>query len=212
MQIDTKELNAQLAVAEAAAAGVSDQAVSVKTSLETARLNVEMAQRSYDRTKTLLDTKVVTQSQLDDAQTKLDLARAAFDTATRQYQTVSGSGLAQAQAQVNLIKVQISNSTITSPVSGIVTNRNINPGEITSMSTPLFTIADVATLKLQGNVSQDDVVRLSVGKQGDGGRGRAFQSSLPGPHRAGGPDRGGHGAVLPGGGEPSATTAGCSPA
>jgi len=163
VQIDTKELNAQLAVAEASASGVSDQAGSVKTSLETARLTLLLAQRSYDRTKTLLDTKVVTQSQLDDAQTKLDLAKAAYDTASHQYQTVSGSGLAQAQAQVNLIKVQISNSTITSPINGIVTNRNINPGEITSVSAPLFTVSDLATLKLQGNVSQDDVVRLAVG-------------------------------------------------
>jgi len=163
VQIDTKELNAQLEVAEAAAAGVSDQAAQVKTGLETARLNLEMAQRAYDRTKTMLDSKVVTQSQLDDAQTKLDLARAAFDTTTRQYQTISGSGLLQAQAQVNLIKVQISNSTITSPLSGIVTNRNVNPEEITSLNTALFTIADVATLKLQGNVSQDDVVRLAMG-------------------------------------------------
>ena len=132
VQIDTKELNAQLAVAEAAAEGVGDQAVQVKSGMETARLNLEMAQRSYERTKTLLDTKVVTQSQLDDAQTKLDLAKTAYDNASRQYQTVSGSGLAQAEAQVNFIKVQISNSTITSPIGGIVTNRNINPGEITS--------------------------------------------------------------------------------
>ncbi|MGO9308638.1 MAG: efflux RND transporter periplasmic adaptor subunit [Spirochaetia bacterium] len=163
VQIDTKELNAQLAVAEAAAQGVRDQAVQAKNGMETARLNLEMAQRSFDRTKTLLDTKVVTQSQLDDAQTKLDLAKTASDNADRQYQTVTGSSLAQAEAQVNFIKVQISNSTITSPISGIVTNRNINPGEITSMNTPLLSIADVATLKLQGNVSQEDVVRIPVG-------------------------------------------------
>lgn len=167
VQIDTKELNAQLAVAEAAAQGVGDQAVQSKSGMETARLNLEMAQRSYDRTKTLLDTKVVTQSQLDDAQTKLDLAKTAADTASRQYQTLTGSGLAQARAQVNFIKVQISNSTITSPISGIVTNRNINAGEITSMSGPLFTVAELATLKLQGNVSQDDVVRLAVGNKVD---------------------------------------------
>ena len=163
VQIDTKELNAQLAVAQAAAQGVGDQGAQVKNGMETARLNLEMAQRSYERTKTLLDTKVVTQSQLDDAQTKLDLAKTAFENASRQYQTVTGSGLAQAEAQVNFIKVQISNSTITSPIGGIVTNRNINPGEITSMSSPLLSIADVATLKLQGNVSQDDVVRIAVG-------------------------------------------------
>ena len=163
VQIDTKELNAQLKVAEAQGAGVSDQAAQAKIGVETARLNLEMAQRAYDRTKTLFDTKVVMQSQLDDAQTKLDLAKAAYQNASRQLQTVSGSGLAQAEAQANLIRVQISNSTITSPLDGIITNRNINPGEITTMSSPLMSIADTATLKLQGNVSQEDVVHLTVG-------------------------------------------------
>ena len=174
----------------------------VKNGMETARLNLEMAQRSYERTKTLLDTKVVTQSQLDDAQTKLDLAKTAFDNANRQYQTVTGSGLAQAEAQVNFIKVQISNSTITSPISGIVTNRNINPGEITSTSTALLSIADVATLKLQGNVSQEDVVRIPVGGKGERGRGRAAHEQLRGPGRAGRAHRGSHRAVLPRRGEP----------
>jgi len=165
VQIDTKELNAQLKVVEAQGAGVADQAAQAKIGVQTAKLNLEMAQRAYDRTKTLLDTKVVTQSQLDDAQTKLDLARSAYDNASRQYQTVSGSGVEQAQAQANLIRVQISNSTITSPINGIVTNRNINLGEITSVSQSLMTIADTATLKLQGNVSQEDVVHLSVGQK-----------------------------------------------
>ena len=165
VQIDTKELNAQLKVAEAQGAGVSDQAVQAKIGVETAKLNLDLAQRAYDRTKTLFDTKVVTQSQLDDAQTKLDLAKSAFDNASHQYQTVSGSGLAQAEAQANFIRVQISNSTIASPIDGIITNRNINPGEITSLNNPLMSIADTATLKLQGNVSQEDVVRLSVGNK-----------------------------------------------
>jgi RND family efflux transporter MFP subunit len=165
VQIDTKELNAQLKVAEAQGAGVSDQAAQAKIGVETAKLNLDLAQRAYDRTKTLLDTKVVTQSQLDDAQTKLDLAKSAFDNANHQYQTVSGSGLAQAEAQANFIRVQISNSTLTSPLDGIITNRNINPGEITSLNNPLMAIADTATLKLQGNVSQEDVVRLSVGNK-----------------------------------------------
>jgi HlyD family secretion protein len=167
VQIDTKELNAQLTVAQAALAGVTDQGAQAKIGVETARLNLDLAQRAYDRTKTLYQTKVVTQSQLDDAQTKLDLARSAFDNASQQYQTVSDSGVAQARAQVNLIKVQISNSTITSPISGVITNRNINLGEITPLSTPLMSVANTATLKLQGNLSQEDIVHLSVGSKVD---------------------------------------------
>ena len=163
VQIDTKELNAQLSVAEAASSGVADQAAQAKIGIETARLNLEIAQRAYERTRTQFEAHVVTQSQLDDAQTRLDLAKTGFENATRQYQTVSGSGLALAEAQANSIRVQISNSTITSPIRGIVTNRSINRGEITSMSTALMTIADTVTLKLQGNVSQEEVVHLSVG-------------------------------------------------
>ena len=164
--------------------------------METARLNLDMAQRAYDRTKTLLDTKVVTQSQLDDAQTKLDLAKNAYENANRQYQTVSGSGVAQAEAQANFIRVQISNSTITSPISGVVTNRNINPGEITSTSSPLMSIADTATLKLQGNVSQEDIVHLSVGRQGEGVRRCDAGEELHRPCRPGGPHRGRDGPVF----------------
>ena len=73
--------------------------------------------------------------------------------------------MAQAGAQVNFIRVQISNSTITSPIPGVVTNRNINAGEITSTSSPLMSVADTFTLKLQGNLSQEDIVRLSLGSK-----------------------------------------------
>jgi multidrug resistance efflux pump len=105
VQIDTKELNAQLKGAEAQLAGVTDQAAQAKIGVETGRLNLDLAQRAYDKTKTLLDTKVVTQSQLDFAQTKLDLAKSAFDDANQQYATVSNSGVAQAPN--NFIRVQV---------------------------------------------------------------------------------------------------------
>ena len=163
VQIDAKELDAQLRVAEAARAGMADQAEQAKAGIQSAQLNLDMAQRAYERTKTLFDTQVVTQSQLDDAKDRLQLAQAALDSANRQYRTASGSGLAQAEAQVNYIRVQLSNSTISSPIDGIVTNRNVSPGEIAPLSAPLMSIADTSTLKLQGNVPQEAVVRLAVG-------------------------------------------------
>ncbi len=163
VQIDTKELNAQLAVAEAAGATVRDQAAQAKIGIESARLNLELAQKGYDRNKSLFDSKAVTQSALDDAHTKLELAKAAYDNAERQFQTVGGSGIAQADAQANLIKVQISNSLITSPIAGTVTNRNINVGEMTSPNASLMTIADTSNLKFQGNASQDAVILMKIG-------------------------------------------------
>jgi HlyD family secretion protein len=180
VQIDAKELNAQLQVAEAARAGMADQAEQAEAGIQSAQLNLDIAQRAYERTKTLFDTQVVTQSQLDDAKDRLQLAQAALESANRQYRMLSGSGLAQAEAQVNFIRVQLSNSTISSPIDGIVTNRNVNPGEIAPLSAPLMAIADTSTLKLQGNVPQEAVVRLAVGDKV-----MVSVDGIPGPGYAG---------------------------
>jgi len=163
VEIDTKELNAQLSVAQAALATVRDQAAQAKIGIESARLNLDLAQKNYDRTKALFESKAVTQSALDDAQTRLELSRTAFDNAQHQFVTVGGSGVAQAEAQVNLIKVEISNSVITSPLTGTVTNKNINTGEMTSPAASLMTIADTRDLKFEGNASQNVVVLMKVG-------------------------------------------------
>ena len=163
VQIDTKELNAQLAVAEAAGVTVRDQAAQAKLGIESARLNLDMSQKNYDRTKALLAQKAVTQSAMDDAQTKLDLAKTALDNANKQYANVSGGGVDQADAQANLIRVQISNSTITSPIDGTVISRSINEGELAAPGMPLMSIADTYHLKFQGNASQDEIVLLKEG-------------------------------------------------
>ena len=161
--IDVKELAAQLGVADASIATVRDQAAQSKVAIQTAQLNLDLAQKDYDRSSALFDSKVVTQSQIDDAKAKLDLAKAALDNAQHQYQTVSGSSLGQAQAQSNLIRVQISNSEIASPITGTVTNRNINLGELCTPSTALMTIADTVNLRLHGTLSQNDILVIKEG-------------------------------------------------
>jgi RND family efflux transporter MFP subunit len=157
-RIDVKELAAQMGVADASIAAVRDQAAQAKVAIQTAQINLDLAQKDYHRNSALFKSKVVTQSQIDDAKAKLDLAKAALDNAQRQYQTVSGSSLGQAEAQVNLIKVQISNSEIVSPITGTVTNRNINLGELCASSAPLMTIADTMNLRLHGTLSQTDLL------------------------------------------------------
>ncbi|OIQ09982.1 macrolide export protein MacA [Moorella thermoacetica] len=181
VEIDTKELQAQLQQAEAAVRSVQDQAEQARIGMDSARVAIanakvalDAAQKYYDRIKALADAGAASQSQLDDAQTKLDQAKNGYEAANKQYEaaqkqyeTASGSGLAQAEAAVNIIKVNMSNASITSPITGVVTNRNINPGEMAAPTSPqpLLTIADTSTLKLQGTVGQEAVPLLSTGQK-----------------------------------------------
>ena len=165
VQIDTRELSAQSDVAEAALELVRDQAAQAKTGIETAKANLDLAQKSYDRAAALITGQSITQGQFDEAKTKLDLAKTAYENATQQYELLSRSSLAQAQAQANLIRVQISHGVITSPIAGVVTNRNVNPGEVVSANTQLMYIVDSSLLKLQGNVAQTIATLLTSGEK-----------------------------------------------
>jgi RND family efflux transporter MFP subunit len=164
IKLDTRRLDAQLHAAEAAVQSVEDHAAQAKVGIETARANLDLAQKSFDRIKALYASKAVSKSQYDDVQNKFQLAKNGYDNAVSQYQLLSGSSLAEARAQENLVQVQVNDGTIVSPIDGVVTNRNINLGEVVNMGAPLMTVADTSTLKLQGNVSQDVISAIHVGQ------------------------------------------------
>ena len=132
VEIDTKELNAQLEVAEAAGATVRDQAAQAKIGIESARLNLDLAQKSYDRNKALFDSKAVTQSALDDAETKLELRQDFLRQRRASVPDGGRLGDSPGRRPGESHQGADSNSIITSPISGTVTNRNINVGEMTS--------------------------------------------------------------------------------
>lgn len=193
VQIDAKELRAQLQQAEASVEQVKEQAEQARINVETARLNKETAQlkieaarldldnvqKNYDRVKALVEAGAVPQSQLDEVETRLAQAQKQFEMALKQYELAgkqqegaekqyaiaTGPGLAQAEAAKNVILVQLANAEITSPLTGIVTNRYIHPGEVAGAGVPLLTIAETSTLKLQGTVSQEVVPLLAVGQK-----------------------------------------------
>jgi len=165
MILDTEALNGQLMQAEASlqSAQAAEQSSINQASL--AKINLDTAQRNFDRIKILFDSGAVSQSQLDEAQDKLN-------TAHKQYETAAGSALDQARAAVNValasvknFQIQISNATIKSPLDGIISNQSINVGQIASQGVAVISIVDTSTLKMKSTVSQDILPLLSIGQE-----------------------------------------------
>ncbi len=69
----------------------------------------------------------------------------------------------QALAKVSTAKVMQGYTTITSPISGIVQERNIDPGVVVQPSMGIVKIGDYDRVRLQANVSQRDVVNIRPG-------------------------------------------------
>ncbi len=167
MRLDTEALKAQLMQAEAGLQSAEAAVQSVQNQASLAKINLNAAQKSYDRTKTLYEAGAVPLSQMDDVTDKLNIAK-------NQFKNVSGPALNQAQAAVNTaraniknLQVQIDNATIRSPLNGIVTNQSVDVGEVVSFGVSVISIVDTLILKMKSTVIQDELPLLSIGKAMD---------------------------------------------
>jgi HlyD family secretion protein len=135
--------------------------IAAQSSLAKAKVSVEDARRTLDRTRELKKRDLTAQSELDAAQT-------AYDAAVAQLE-VNKAQVAQAQAALNQVSVDLNNTVIRSPVDGIVISRNVDVGQTVaaSLSAPtLFTIAnDLSKMEVHTNVDEADVGNVWEGQE-----------------------------------------------
>jgi RND family efflux transporter MFP subunit len=125
------------------------QAKQADAAVAVARAAVDGARLTAERTQKLIEGGSATPAQADDARVKLDLARAQ---------------LAQAQAAAGLAHRQLENARVVSPIAGTVTRRPVNVGVQVGLGTSLFTVQDMAALKLETSVDAAAFAKLARGQ------------------------------------------------
>ena len=63
-------------------------------------------------------------------------------------------------------QAQLGYSEIRSPISGVITDRPLYPGEMASAGTPLLTVMDISSVIAKAHVPQNDAAALKVGDKG----------------------------------------------
>jgi RND family efflux transporter MFP subunit len=137
--------------------------LTAKASLETARVTLADAKREKDRMEGLYIGRegihgggVVTQQQYDAACTGYDRAKAGLE--------VAKANIEQAEAALKTAKVTLDKATIKAPITGIVSKKFVDEGDMVGPSTPLIRIVQMETLKVLGGVSERYLSALVPGK------------------------------------------------
>lgn len=120
-----------------------------------AKLNYDNAKSNYDRMKLLYKDGAISLQQLEQAELSFNLARDA----------VKAPAVATAQSQIDSIRNQIANATITSPIDGEVAVRNIDPGEMAGATQPVMTIVNIDTVFVEGTVAEGDISLVREGQK-----------------------------------------------
>ncbi len=166
--------------AEAAVLAATGQAGSLESQIEAARANESKAKADLARAKELAAKQIVPRAQLDAAQAAADAAAASLQALQRQAGSASAAVtnahagvrlaaarlLAAAAARDNA-SLQLSYTRVVAPEGGIVSRKQVEPGQLVQAGQPLLTIVSDTGVWVTANFKETQLSRIRVGQEVD---------------------------------------------
>jgi len=145
MKIDQNEANYKSRVAQ----------------LERSKVQLQTAEKAYERAKTLFAKELISIEEMDAAEANYLNAKSDIVS--------SEATLAQAKSTLDLSKVDLGYSVIRAPVDGVVITRKVNIGQTlqSSYAAPvLFQVAtDLTKMKVECSVDESDIGKVKEGQK-----------------------------------------------
>jgi membrane fusion protein, multidrug efflux system len=160
--IDSGDLEARQRQADAAFAEAQSAELEAQNGIESAKVNLELAQSTYKRMKDLHDKTSISNQEFDEASARLSLAKSGVDMAMSRRKQVE-SKIAQAKEGQNAVKIQIEYATITAPFAGVVTEKTVEPGNMVTPGAPLLTIEREGAFRLEAAVEEGNLGKVHAG-------------------------------------------------
>jgi len=126
---------------------------SQQKAIERAKLELDQAERNYDRSRALFDEKLISKELFEDTKTQYELAK---------------NTLGQAEKSMELVEDRLRKTRIVAPFDCTILTRPVSVGQAVSGSggfnsgTEVLTIANLTDMIINAHINQADVARLSL--------------------------------------------------
>ena len=131
------------------AAGVTSQAAGARAGVAAAQANLAVARQQLEAARKLQAAGAMSVIELRTAEAQFEAAEA---------------NLAAARAQSAGASESAANTVIDAPITGVISDRNVERGEAVSPGQELFTVVNSSTLELSGHIPVEQAARVSVGQ------------------------------------------------
>jgi membrane fusion protein YbhG len=186
--LETNELSAELAMREAQLQAVQstlaeleagsrpEEIKAAKARLASAKADDERAASDFRSAQQLLRKKVISDEEFVLRKGLYEAAAARMREAAEQLKLVqegprkeqidlARARVAEANAALTLAQTQLDYARLTSPLSGVVLSKSIEPGEYVAPGTPVVTVGDLENPWLRAYIDETDLGRVQLGQK-----------------------------------------------
>jgi HlyD family secretion protein len=121
--------------------------------------DLRLAETNLERSKNLYERQLIPKQTYDDTDARYQAAVAQLDLAKAQH--------AQSEARLDELKINLANTVITSPVSGFVGKRALDPGAWVTPNSSFISVVDIGLVRLVANIIEKDLRRISPGQRAE---------------------------------------------
>ena len=181
-QLDQQEILAQVAAQKAQLEAASANVATYQANISQDKINAEapdlpMYKATLDRNLQMQKDGIVSMQAFDDANrnylaavNKRDTARAAISVDQAKLKQAEAQ-VAQNRASLDQLEEQLSYTTLTSPIDGVILSRDVELGDavssilvLGSTATVVMTIGDITQVYVQGKVDEADIGNVYLGQ------------------------------------------------
>ena len=149
--------------------GLSDNADDVKdirdaAEVKKAAADLADAEQKYLRAKTLFEQGLLPKQNFDEAESRYNASRAAYDLSVQGVQNLRAQ-LAQSRAATALAQKKVADSIIRAPFAGQIKERSVTQGQYLKVQTPVMVIVNVDPMRVRLKVPEKMAAWVKTGQE-----------------------------------------------
>ncbi len=170
LQIDPRNLTTAYNQTQASLGAARSQMEQLRVAAESQKTALKQAQDNLARQQQLWKGGLTTKETLENAENTVRMRQADLNSSERQIET-QRLRMTQEQASLENAKLNLSKVRIESPITGIITRRNIEEGEtvvigtMNNAGTVLLTVADMSVIQAEVEVDETDIPNVQLGQK-----------------------------------------------
>ena len=135
-------------LAQVDASGLQDTFLSARAAVTSARSSADIATRELARGEKLLAAGAIAERDIEQS---------------RRASIAANAGLADARARLANAQKQLSNTRITAPISGVVSDRQVSAGDVVQPGAAMFTVVDPSSMRLEASIPAEQLDQVRIG-------------------------------------------------